>query len=79
MKTFEESVDPDVPDPNLPESEAAKIAEGDMGEKQKRAKAKNFVAMASLTLALSDPEDIAALHDARTTKWPKGLACLVVK
>ena len=49
VKKFEESVDPDVPDPNLPESEAAKIAEGDIGEKQKRAKVKNSIAMASLT------------------------------
>ena len=66
-------------DPDLLLSEKGKLTEGEKGEKQKQALAINTLAMSSLTLAVQEADDVAALYDAMTEEWPTGLACKVIK
>ena len=66
-------------DPNLPTREEAELEEGEKGEKQKIPLARNALTMSSLTLAIQEDDDIAALYEAKSNEWPTGLAHLVMK
>ena len=78
IKKFKQAIGDKI-DPNLPESEEAKLEEGEQGEKQKLALGRKALAMSSLTLAVQEADDIAALYEAKSEEWPTGLAYLVMK
>lgn len=78
VKKFEEAVR-EKSDPNMPASKTANHLEGETGKKERLAVARTSLAMANLTLALSDPDNVAALCDACTEEWPEVLVHLVIK
>ena len=67
-------------DPDLPASDSATVdVSTDAGKMQMRAKRRNKLAMANLTMAFSTDGLLNLIHKAKTTDWPKGLAYLVVE
>ena len=67
-------------EPNLPAKEADTIDKSnDTGKKQAAAKWRNQQAMASLTMAFKNEEQMTLIKASKTQDWPNGLACLVMK
>ena len=66
-------------DPNLPSSESASVDETtEEGKKQGKAKKLNAIAIANLTMAFTSESLIGMVYQAKKSKWPGGLAYMVV-
>ena len=69
-----------VPEVDLPTSESASLSTtAEVVVRQKVAKKQNVITFANLTSALDSTSLIGMLMQAETTKWPSGLASMVVK
>jgi hypothetical protein len=63
-------------DKDLPDTETPDPAES---QDQQNAREKNRAGMVYLTMSLTNPDNQMLLFRARTTKWPSGLAHVIVK
>ena len=77
---FAKAVSKDVPDADMPLSEAEVLDEStDAGKKRIAAKRRNAVAMASLSMAFTSEGTMGLVYKAMSADWPNGLAHLVIK
>jgi hypothetical protein len=80
---FEDSIVQAPGDPALPPTEGTVMptsdqAEIDAKEVADKAKKRNKIAFAHLTMALTNESEMCMIYDAKTADWPSGLASLVI-